>query len=37
MVTWHGSVNALGFAFCGLLGWHFLATRAKPAAVVAGR
>jgi YndJ-like protein len=37
MVTWHGAVNALGFAFCGLLGWHFLATRPKPAAVVGGR
>jgi YndJ-like protein len=37
MVTWHGAVNALGFAFCGLLGWHFLATRFKQAGTVAGR
>jgi YndJ-like protein len=33
MVTWHGAINALGFAFCGLLGWHFLATRAKATAI----
>jgi hypothetical protein len=37
MVTWHGAVNALGFAFCGLLGWHFLATAKRPTEAFAGR
>jgi hypothetical protein len=35
MVDWHGAVNALGFALCGLLGWHFLKAGRTPAVAVA--
>jgi hypothetical protein len=26
MVRWHGSFNALGYVFCGLLGWNLRQT-----------
>jgi hypothetical protein len=29
MVHWHGAINAVGAAMCGLLGWHLIVTRAK--------
>ena len=31
MVDWHGAVNALGFALCGLLGWHVAVPLTPPA------
>jgi YndJ-like protein len=29
MVHWHGAINAVGAAMCGLFGWHLIVTRAK--------
>jgi hypothetical protein len=34
MVHWHGAINAVGAALCGLFGWHLVITRAtKPEAI----
>ncbi len=37
MAQVHGSLNALGFAVCGLLGWRLHAARSDPGSVAVDR